>query len=205
MKWVVATHNRDKLKEIVPLFDGFAVELLALDEFKDIGPIEETGTTLEENALLKARTVHLATGLPAIADDTGLEVDALGGEPGVRSARFSGDDVISAANVALLLDRLSAAPSGERTARFRTVAAYVDGNLEVITEGIVRGEIVRSPQGSEGFGYDSVFRPDSYKETFGQMSRAKKQTFSHRTQAFVALGKRLTETLSSFHQKETST
>ena len=205
MKWVVATHNLDKLQEILPLFDNFAVRLLSLEAFPEIGPIEETGTTLEENALIKARMVHSVTGLPTISDDTGLEVDVLGGEPGVRSARFSGPDATYADNVALLLERLGDHPPEARTARFRTVAAYVDGSLERVTEGFVQGSITRSPHGSGGFGYDSVFRPEGHKDTFAQMSSASKQLISHRARAFGALVERLTLTLSSLHQKEAST
>ncbi|MCH8327506.1 MAG: RdgB/HAM1 family non-canonical purine NTP pyrophosphatase [Candidatus Marinimicrobia bacterium] len=205
MKWVVATHNRDKLQEILPLFDGFAVQLLGLETFPEIGPIEETGTTLEENALIKARLVHSVTGLPTIADDTGLEVAALGGDPGVRSARFSGLNATYADNVALLLERLGDCPPEERAARFRTVAAFVDGSVEIVTDGVAPGSITGSPHGDRGFGYDSIFRPEGHKDTFGQMSRADKQLISHRARAFGALVERLTTTLSSFHKKEAST
>ena len=122
MKWVVATRNQDKLQEIQAIFAGFPVTLLELKEFPHIGTIEETGTTLQENALLKAQTVHQASGYPAIADDTGLEVDALGGAPGIYAARFAGPQATYSQNQDQLLRLMKTTPTKNRTASFRACA-----------------------------------------------------------------------------------
>ena len=161
----------------------------------DLGDVEETGETLEENARLKARAVALATGRPALADDTGLEVDALGGAPGVWSARYAGDHVTYADNVAKLLAELAgqAGGGGERRARFRTVAlvAWPDGQ-EVRADGTVEGRIATEARGAGGFGYDPVFVPDEGDgRTFAEMNADEKHAVSHRGRAFRALAEAL--------------
>jgi XTP/dITP diphosphohydrolase len=151
--------------------------------------VEETGTTLEDNARIKARGVEAATGLPAIADDTGLVVDALGGAPGVFSARYAGPDAVAADNVAKLLRELDGVPDERRTARFRTVvlAAWPDGR-EMVVEGSVEGVIVREPRGTAGFGYDPVFVPaEGDGRTFAEMTAEDKHALSHRGRAVRAL------------------
>ncbi len=203
MKWVVATRNQDKLREIRTIFAGFAVTLLDLKEFPHIGTIEETGTTLQENALLKARTVHQASGYPAIADDTGLEVDALGGAPGIYAARFAGHQATYRQNQDQLLTLMQTIPPQNRMARFRTCAAYVDGSQEIVAEGVVEGHITREPLGNHGFGYDPVFLVEDTGRTFGQMTHGEKQHCSHRSRAFTALHRLLAQSLPLIESKET--
>jgi XTP/dITP diphosphohydrolase len=186
-RFVLATANPDKAEEIrVILGDG--VELLPRPA--SVGEVEETGDTLEENARLKAAALADATGLPAIADDTGLEVEALDGRPGVYSARFAGEDATYADNVAKLLSEMEHATS--RGARFRTVAAVVwpDGR-ELLAEGEVKGHIASAARGHAGFGYDPVFVPDGEDRTFAEMTPDEKHRLSHRGRAFRALASQL--------------
>jgi len=191
---VLGTANPDKAAEIAAIMTAAgAFEFLARPA--DLGDVEETGETLVDNARLKARAVAEATGRPALADDTGLEVDALGGAPGVWSARYAGEDVAYADNVAKLLTELAAQPGagGERRARFRTVAlvAWPDGR-EVRADGTVDGTIATEPRGEGGFGYDPVFVPDEGDgRTFAEMSADEKHAVSHRGRAFRALAEAL--------------
>ena len=188
--FVSATGNPDKLREIVAIL-GDGIELLPRPE--GLAEPEENAATLEGNARIKAVCVAEASGLPAIADDTGLEVDALDGEPGVRSARFAGENATYAQNVALLLERLQEIPATTRTARFRTVALarWPDGK-EVIAEGTVEGVIATTPRGANGFGYDPVFIPaDSNGRTLAEMTNEEKNTISARGRAFRQLLKSL--------------
>jgi XTP/dITP diphosphohydrolase len=169
----------------------------------DVPEVEETGDTLEANALLKAVALVEATGLPAIADDTGLEADALGGEPGVFSARYSGKHATYADNVAKLLselERVGALEPEERFARFRTVAlAFFPDGRKLVAEGSVDGRIAPAPAGSGGFGYDPIFVPaDGDGRTFAEMSPAEKHFVSHRGRAFRALAVGLTRSSSEF-------
>ena len=181
---VVASKNPDKITEIEELLLPFGMtgEIVRGLEWDDI---EETGATLEDNALLKARSVAEAVGLPALADDTGLEVDALDGAPGVTTARFAGPDASYADNVAHLLDVMDGV--GARSARFRTVVALVmpDGG-EVTAEGMVDGVITTERRGDRGFGYDPVFEVDGV--TLAEMSMGEKHELSHRARAIRALG-----------------
>ncbi|MEE9161818.1 MAG: RdgB/HAM1 family non-canonical purine NTP pyrophosphatase [Candidatus Neomarinimicrobiota bacterium] len=187
----MATHNRDKLAEIRDIFSGLPLELLSLADFPATTPVKETGTSLRENALLKAQAAHRETGLPALADDTGLEVDALGGAPGIYAARFAGIGATYRQNREKLLKALEAVPDPERTARFRTCALYLDDSREVAAEGVVEGAITRGALGDLGFGYDSIFRALGTVETFGQMSMTEKRQISHRGRALKALYKEL--------------
>jgi XTP/dITP diphosphohydrolase len=187
--FVLATANQDKAREIAEIL-GPSVRLLSRPDW--VGEVEETGETLLENARLKARAVAEATNRPAIADDTGLEVDYLGGRPGVRSARFAGEHATYQDNVARLMSAM-AGSNGYRTARFRTVAvaAWPDGH-EVVGEGVVQGVITDGPRGRSGFGYDPVFVPDEGDgRTFAEMSLEEKNLLSHRGRAFRALGGQL--------------
>jgi XTP/dITP diphosphohydrolase len=191
---VLATANPDKGAEIVALVAGTvgdSVELVARPA--SVGEVEETGATLEENARLKAVALVEATGLPALADDTGLEVDALGGAPGVFSSRYAGAHASYDDNVAKLLAELDAAGARDpraRRARFRTVAiACFPGGREVVAHGVIEGSIAETRRGSGGFGYDPVFVPDGGEgRTFAEMTAAEKNARSHRAQAFRALG-----------------
>ena len=191
---VLATANPDKATEVAAvLAETGTVELLPRPD--DIDDVDETGDTLLANARLKAQALVEATNLPAVADDTGLEVDALGGAPGVYSARYAGDGVTYADNVAKLLADLADLPDGggERRARFKTVAlvTFPDGG-EIWTEGVVEGRIAVIPRGAGGFGYDPVFIPDEGDgRTFAEMSAEEKNTISHRGRAFRALATEL--------------
>jgi XTP/dITP diphosphohydrolase len=193
IRMVLATANPDKGAEIVALVAdtvGDRVELVARPA--SMGEVEESGATLEDNARIKALAVVEVTGLPALADDTGLEVDALGGAPGVFSSRYSGEHASYDDNVAKLLAELDAAGARgpqERRARFRTVAiACFPGGREVVAHGVVEGVISETRRGSGGFGYDPLFVPDGGDgRTYAEMSAAEKNARSHRARAFRAL------------------
>lgn len=195
LRLVVASANPDKAAEIVEIL-GAVPGVVPLPRPASVPDVEETGDTLIDNARLKARVLAEATGLAAVADDTGLEVEALGGAPGVYSARYAGEDATYADNVAKLLAELDGAGAlvpERRSARFRCVAlvAFPDGS-EVWEDGEVTGTITRQPTGGGGFGYDPVFAPDGYGgRTFAQMSPEEKHEASHRGKAFRALAGRL--------------
>jgi len=192
---VLASANPDKVAEIAEILgDRFAL----VPRPRSVPEVEEIAGTLEGNARLKAEAICAATGLPAVADDTGLEVDALGGAPGVHSARYSADAVgpgesASEANIAKLLAELSGVGTRDRRARFRTVVvvAFPDGG-SVCAEGMVRGHIAEAPRGTGGFGYDPVFVPDEGDgRTFAEMSPAEKHAVSHRGRALRAMAAEL--------------
>tara|TARA_B110000263_G_scaffold201701_2_gene181211 strand:+ start:143 stop:733 length:591 start_codon:yes stop_codon:yes gene_type:complete len=195
MKIVLATHNHDKEIELQYSLQGLGVEICSLSEYPDIGEIEETGTTLLENSLLKAHTVHDRTGLPAIADDTGLEVDALDGAPGVYSARFAGAEATYEDNVNKLLSVMEDVSDDMRSARFRTVISFVDEIQELWTEGFIEGRITEDPRGNMGFGYDPVFYVPQLEKTFAELSTAEKNKISHRGLALQKLRKILINVL----------
>ena len=196
LRLVLASANPDKAKEITAvLSSSLPVTLLARPA--DAADVVEDGETLLDNARLKARALVAATGTAAVADDTGLEVDALGGAPGVYSARYAGEDATYADNVAKLLRELAGLGDrgGARRARFRTVAlvAFADG-AEVWAEGTVEGTIASEERGSHGFGYDPVFVPDGGDgRTFAEMRAEEKDAVSHRGRAFRGLARRLAE------------
>ena len=183
MNIVLATHNRDKCAEMEAMMKDMPIQLRTLNEFQEIEEIIEDGMTLEENALIKAKTVHKITHLPAIADDTGLEVDALGGQPGVYSARYSGENCSYYDNVNKLLQEMENIPPKKRSALFRTAIAYVDKNMELTTEGVVEGVIIDVMKGIDGFGYDPVFYIPGVKKTYAEMSMNEKNQNSHRGKA----------------------
>lgn len=189
MKIVFATGNRNKLKEIQAMI-GSRAELSTPADHGITEDIPEDQPTLEGNALQKARYIYEKTGLNCFADDTGLEVEALGGEPGVYSARYAavngaGEGHSSADNMALLLKRLEG--QANRRARFRTVIALLLDGKEYTFEGIVNGEITQERSGTDGFGYDPVFRPEGYTETFAEMALDLKNSISHRGRATAKL------------------
>ncbi|TMQ52074.1 MAG: RdgB/HAM1 family non-canonical purine NTP pyrophosphatase [Candidatus Eisenbacteria bacterium] len=192
MKVVVASFNPDKLVELCSLLELPGLELVSLSEFPGAVPPDETGATLEENALLKARAALRSTGVPAIADDTGLEVEALSGGPGVRTARFAGPAATYDENVRHLLDLLRGVEPKHRTARFRTVcAACFPDRTEVVAEGVLEGRITERPRGSEGFGYDPVFEVAGTARTLAELEPAEKNQISHRAMAVRELRRRL--------------
>ncbi|MDE5940957.1 MAG: non-canonical purine NTP diphosphatase [Muribaculaceae bacterium] len=187
-KIVFATNNAHKLKEVREIV-GDRCQILSLGDIGCVDDIPETASTLEGNALIKARWVKERYGFDCFADDTGLEVDALGGEPGVRSARYAsaacGADHDSEANMRLLLANMNGV--SDRKARFRTVIALISGGEEHCFEGIVEGEITCIPMGKDGFGYDPVFRPAGKSLTFAEMGADEKNSLSHRRRALDKL------------------
>jgi XTP/dITP diphosphohydrolase len=190
---VLATANPDKAREIVDALAGFGLELVPRPA--SVPDVDETGATLLENARLKAYALRDATGEDALADDTGLEVDALGGAPGVWSARYAGEDATYSDNVEKLVREMDAARRNARTARLRTVLvlARADGT-ELSVDGVAEGVIADEPRGKEGFGYDPVFVPaGGGGRTFAEMTMAEKQSLSHRGRALRALAVRLRE------------
>ena len=186
---VLATHNIHKQIEMKFILSRLGVTVIGLDQFPEIKSIEETGTTLIENALIKARTVHEITGLPALADDTGLEVDALNGAPGVYSARFAGENATFEDNVNKMLVALKGIPYDKRRARFRTVLAFVDSNSELSEDGVIEGRIINKARGKYGFGYDPIFEPESHDITFAEMTSKEKNRISHRARALEKMKK----------------
>ena len=190
---VLATRNSHKVREIREIFEGSGVSFRTLDEFPSVPDVPEDEETFRGNALKKARHVSRSLNLPALADDSGLEVDALGGEPGVRSARYSGGG--AGENNAMLLEKMKDVPAEKRTARFRCVAALCSPGLEpVVAEGKVEGRIGVAEKGKDGFGYDPLFTPLGHDRTFAEMAAEEKNNMSHRGNAMREL-KRLLEAL----------
>lgn len=185
MTIAIATNNPNKLREIRAILGGFFDEALSLSDLGIDIDIEETGTTLTENALIKARTIRDLTGLPALADDSGLMVDALGGAPGVYSARYAGEEHDDKKNNALLLKNLEGKP---RDAKFCSVIAlsYPDGR-ELTAEGSVRGVILEEERGTGGFGYDPLFFSPELGKTFAEATPEQKNSVSHRSRALRAM------------------
>ena len=183
MQIILATHNRGKMKEMSSILAHLPVTLLTLDDFPQIGEIPETGETLKENAFIKAETVHEKTGLPALADDTGLEVDALDGAPGVHSSRYDGETATFEDNCRKMMQEMDGIPAEERTARFHTVIAFVSDSGNEWTEGMVEGRILEKKRGDGGFGYDPLFYYPPLKKTFAELNSEQKNNISHRGKA----------------------
>ena len=187
---LLASANRGKLRELRAILEGLPVELVGLDGAGAGVPpkVEETGDTFLENALLKARAYAAWSGLAAVADDSGLEVDALGGAPGIRSARYAGQGASDQANLDKLLAELAGVPPDRRTARFRCTAVLVDPEVgEWYAEAAWEGRLLDAPRGTGGFGYDPVFVPDGWDRTSAEVDQATKDAASHRGKAFRAL------------------
>jgi XTP/dITP diphosphohydrolase len=184
MKLVLATGNRKKVVEMAELLQELSVQLLMAIDFPDLEMPEEEGSTFEENARLKSRAVAAFTGLPSLADDSGLVVDALGGRPGIYSARYAGEGCSYADNNAKLLQELQGVPQEKRTARFIAVMVLTmpDGR-ERVAEGCCEGYITADPRGEAGFGYDPVFVPEGYDKTFAELGAEIKNRISHRAKA----------------------
>ena len=187
MKVVIATHNKDKLKELKKGFSTLTIDLVDLFSFPEVGEIIEDGKTLKENALIKAKAVYDITGFPAIADDTGLEVDALGGKPGVFTARFAGENCSYSDNVNKMLKVMKNIKKSERGAIFKTVMAFYDGKEELFAEGFVKGIITENKKGLAGFGYDPIFYVVEEGKTFAEMTIEQKNIISHRGRAIKNL------------------
>lgn len=187
MRLVLATRNEHKVREIKEILEGLDVKLLSFHDLADLPDVVEDGTTLDENAVKKAVEVAKATGLPALADDTGLEVDALGGAPGVYSARYAGPACDYDANNTKLLTKLEAVADSDRGAAFRCVVALATPDRLIGTVvGKTTGTIIRERRGVGGFGYDPLFRPDGYDRTYAEMSAEEKNEISHRGRAVRA-------------------
>ena len=179
-KIVFASSNINKIKEAQSILKDLPYQFVGLDSFPNIPPIEETGTTLLENSLIKARTVYNLTGLPSIGDDTGLEVKYLNSAPGVWSGRYAGEKATDNDNLNKLLKNLEGVPNTERKAQFRTVISFVTNSKEQWVEGIVKGIITDKPSGSGGFGYDPIFYLPKFKKTLAELSMDEKNKISHR-------------------------
>jgi XTP/dITP diphosphohydrolase len=187
---LVASRNRKKLAELRRVLDAAGVSGLTLLSLDDVAPFDEapeTGLTFEDNALAKARNAYAASGLASVADDSGIEVDALNGMPGVLSARWSGVHGADAANTALLLAQLQDVPDPRRGAAFVSACALVSGSGETVVRGVWPGSIARAPRGDGGFGYDPVFLPQGSSRTAAELSADEKDAVSHRRRALSAL------------------
>ena len=185
----IASRNDHKLRELGRICADWPVRWLTVDDHEAPWPdVEETGDTYLENALLKAHAVAAALGVPAIADDSGIEVDALGGKPGPRSALFAGEDTSDERNLQALMRAVAGVPAGGRSARYRCVAAiaWPDGH-ELAAEGVCEGSLVPEPRGAGGFGYDPVFVPEGQARTMAELADREKDAISHRGRAFRAL------------------
>ena len=184
---LLGTRNPGKVKEIRTILEGSGWSFSSLLEFAEVGPAAEDFATYAENAIAKARFYAAATGLPALADDSGLEVAALGGAPGVYSARYAGEGASDADRRALLLSELAKVNSRDRRARFVAAVAIVrpDGEVLNVSEGVCEGTIIFEPRGSGGFGYDPLFVPDGYNQTFAELPDEVKNRISHRARALM--------------------
>jgi XTP/dITP diphosphohydrolase len=193
VKLLLASRNAKKLAELrrilAPALPG--VTVLGLADVPGYPEVPESGATFADNALIKAREGRQATGLPTVADDSGLCVDALNGMPGVLSARWAGSHGDDEANLRLVLDQVADVPDERLAAAFVCAVAYVDGEREIVTHGRMPGRLVRAPRGGNGFGYDPIFVPDGYERTSAELDTADKDAISHRGQALRALAGRL--------------
>ena len=190
MKLVFATNNRHKLDEVRAIV-GDRVEVLSLNDIECHDEIPETDETVQGNAIIKERYIYEKYGLNCFADDAGLEVEALGGEPGVYSARYAGEECSSEANMQKLLHNLTG--KSNRNAQFRTVIALIINGEEKLFNGIVKGSITEEKRGDSGFGYDPIFIPEGFSESFAQMSSEQKNSISHRYRATEQLSNYLKE------------
>ncbi|MEW9547622.1 RdgB/HAM1 family non-canonical purine NTP pyrophosphatase [Nonomuraea sp. NPDC050783] len=196
MRIVLATRNAGKIAELRRILSGF--DIVGLEEFPAIGEIPETGVTFEENALIKAHAVAQGSGLPAVADDSGLCVDVLGGMPGVFSARWSGRHGDDQANLDLLLAQVSDVPADKLTAHFACAAALaLPSGEQRVVEGTLPGHLVTTPRGTNGFGYDPIFVPEGERRTTAELPPEEKDAISHRGRAFRALAPLVREMLAA--------
>ncbi len=184
---VLATWNRHKVEELKQLLADLNLGILTLDKFQNVPPLVEDGVTFQENALKKARTVFQHTGVPTLADDSGLEVFYLNLQPGVRSARYAGENATDVQNNEKLLAEMRGVAPRRRRARFRAVLALVGPGYEELTEGICLGRLAESPRGTNGFGYDPMFIPYGYTRTCAELTQEEKNAISHRARAVEAM------------------
>lgn len=184
---VLATNNKHKIVEIKSLLSDLSLEFLTLADVTVPGPLREDGTTFRENALQKARAVYEATGLPSLADDSGLEVFYLNGRPGVYSSRYTGPGATYESNNERLLAEMRGVPPRRRRAQFRAVVVFVDKGVEEVAEGICRGKIAERPRGTNGFGYDPLFLPEGFTRTYAELTLEEKNGISHRARAIAGM------------------
>lgn len=181
---VLASRNPHKIEELKETLSDLGIDLKSALDFPELEEVEEDKLTLEGNAIKKARYVNEKTGFPSLADDTGLEVDALDGRPGVFSSRYAGEDASYEENLEKLLEEMVEVKKTDRLAQFRTIVAFIDdGGNEHTFEGICRGTILTASRGSKGFGYDPVFQPEGYEQTFAELDSQEKNSISHRGRA----------------------
>lgn len=185
---IIATKNAGKAKEFQQFFAQLHIRVKSLLDFDDLPDVEETGTTFAENARIKAETIAELLDMPVLADDSGLEIDALQGRPGIYSARYAGEDKDDEANIRKVLEEMQSVPMEKRTARFVCVLALAEkGKETVITEGYCEGKIALHPAGENGFGYDPIFIPEGYTNTLAELNPSVKQEISHRRHAMDQL------------------
>lgn len=185
---IIATKNAGKVKEFEEFFAPYEITVKSLLDFENLPDVEETGTTFEENAALKAEQITAHVQAPVLADDSGLMIDALDGRPGIYSARYAGEEKNDQANIDKVLDELQDVPEEKRTARFICVLAIAEPGKETIFRtGYCEGKIASEPKGTNGFGYDPIFIPDGYDETLGQLAPEVKNQISHRKNALDQL------------------
>ncbi|MCX7797744.1 MAG: RdgB/HAM1 family non-canonical purine NTP pyrophosphatase [Melioribacter sp.] len=190
MKLILATQNKGKVKEIKSIFNGSKFEIISLYDLGNNIKIEETGTTFKENAIIKAETIYEYYKEPTIADDSGIEIEQLGGRPGVYSAIYAGENCTDEENNAKVINELKNFPEPHK-AKYVCVAVFYDGRNLIETKGELHGRVIKEPRGTEGFGYDPIFIPDGYEKTVAEISLEEKNRISHRAQAFSKLLKEL--------------
>jgi XTP/dITP diphosphohydrolase len=190
---ILATRNKDKVKEIKEFLSDLNLEIRSLLDYPNISDVIEDGSTFEENALKKARAIFEYTNLPTLSDDSGLEVSVLGMKPGVYSARYAGVPTNYENNNVKLLDDMKNIPVNNRQAQFRCIMVFMSKDFEEITEGVCKGKIIFEPQGRGGFGYDPLFIPEDFNQTFAELSPAMKNAVSHRGRALSVMKKSLKE------------
>ncbi len=187
MKILLATKNRGKISEINRIFSDLPVEFVGLDTFEEVPEVIEDGKTFHDNALKKAMTYYNIASIPALAEDSGLEVEALQGAPGIYSARYAGENATDSENNRKLLQALSGLPPEKRRARFVSVLCLILDGKPFFFEGEVRGRILEKPEGESGFGYDPLFVPEGYEHSFGVLGEEIKNRISHRAMALKKL------------------
>ncbi|MFB1052189.1 XTP/dITP diphosphatase [Paraliobacillus sp. JSM ZJ581] len=188
-KWLIATKNKGKVQDFRHLFQKYDIEIISLlDLDEPVEDVEETGTTFEENAILKAEAISELLNMPVLADDSGLEIDSLDGRPGVYSARYAGEDKDDTKNLHKVINEMEDVPDEKRTARFVCVLAVARPGEETITKrGTCEGKITHEPIGTNGFGYDPIFQPEDMEKTMAELSSAEKNAISHRGNALKKL------------------
>jgi len=184
---VLATRNKHKIQEIKTILSDLPLEILTLNDFPDVPELREDGATFQDNSLQKAQAVHQHIKLPALADDSGLEVFFLNGRPGVRSARYAGDGASDEQNNEKLLGEMRGVAPRRRKAQFRAVLTLLDENGVEVTEGICAGTLAESGRGTNGFGYDPIFIPSGFSRTYAELTAEEKNQISHRARALAAM------------------